>query len=125
MYLVDTSVWIEFFRPGENTTSQYLAQLIDGNAHLCINSLIEMEILQGLRHDTQVTAMQRYVASFMYFSDVPHAYTRGAARIFRTCRQAGITIRKSIDFDEFVEAVHWISGYWLRINQAPPHTAAD
>lgn len=46
--MVDSSVWIQYFRRGEGDTSDALDGLLnEGNALLC--GMVELEIIQGLR----------------------------------------------------------------------------
>jgi predicted nucleic acid-binding protein len=46
--LVDTSVWVDFFRHGESPASRELDHLLEeGQAVLC--GIVELELLQGLR----------------------------------------------------------------------------
>ena len=49
MLLVDTSVWIDFLsRPG-SPAARHLTTLIDEGRPLCINAVVQMEILMGVR----------------------------------------------------------------------------
>lgn len=46
--LVDTSVWIDYFKKSENIDSGYINELIDNN-QICINDLILSEIVPFLK----------------------------------------------------------------------------
>ena len=97
MILIDTSVWIEFFNHPNSPTAKFLKEMIQMNKSICINGLIEMEILQGIRSDAQMKLVQRMLVPFQYYPDTPQAWTSLAAEIYRKCRKNGRTIRKSID----------------------------
>lgn len=46
--LVDSSVWIEFFRSGEGPVSDRLAALLD-EERVALTGVVELELLQGAR----------------------------------------------------------------------------
>ena len=97
MYLVDTSVWIPFLSDSKSDSARLLTKLLDDNAALCINALVEMEILPGIRSEKAKSEVQRYLADFQYFPDFSHEYFLLAAEIYRRCRKKGLTVRKSVD----------------------------
>ena len=68
MILVDSSVWIDYFRGTATPESERLDGLL-GSENLAIGDLILTEVLQGF----------------------------GAAKNFRTLRSLGVTVRKTID----------------------------
>ena len=47
MILVDTSVWIDFFRKKNTPQVEYLSNILENNEDLCICGVIITEILQG------------------------------------------------------------------------------
>ena len=67
MIIVDTSVWIDFFNDVNSKQSRILEDLLLNDDSLCINGLIEMEILQGIRNETQFVKLKKYLQPFQYF----------------------------------------------------------
>ncbi len=97
MYLIDTSVWIQFFNNPISPQAKFLADLLDDNAGVCINSIVEMEIIQGIRSDRQLKNIRNYLGDFQYFPNISRDYFLKAAEIYRGCRKRGVTVRKSLD----------------------------
>jgi predicted nucleic acid-binding protein len=106
MSLVDTSVWIEFFRNADSDAANALEALLNQNEFLCINAIIEMEILQGIRSQRDHQSVKDYLSDFQYFPSMPHRYFELASDIFRTCRKRGLTIRRSLDCLIAANALH-------------------
>ena len=97
MILVDTSVWIDYFARKPTQESFLLENMLVANQSLCINGLIEMELLQGARSDFDYRKLQKYLVPFQYFPEIPKRYLDLAGTIYRKCRQNSVTVRKSID----------------------------
>ena len=97
MIIVDTSVWIDFFNDVNSKQSRILEDLLLNDDSLCINGLIEMEILQGIRNETQFVKLKKYLQPFQYFPVIKSSHIAASIDIFRTCRKRGKTIRKSMD----------------------------
>jgi predicted nucleic acid-binding protein len=98
MYLVDTSVWIDFIRGKQTPAVDYLRGILEAGNAVGISSVIYQEILQGSESE------QRLEQFRLYFSGLPFYHSRHpidsyvqAARIYFNCRRAGITIRSTID----------------------------
>ena len=96
MILVDSSVWIDYFRGTPTRQAAKLDSLL-GAVPLAIGDLILPEVLQGCIGDREFNAVRRTLGSL-------HMVTLGgvdvaieAARNFRRLRVLGITIRKTID----------------------------
>ncbi len=98
MYLVDTSVWIDYFRNRPTQSTQILRDLLLSRADIGLNAHIYMEILQGIKLATKRTRYkQRLRAHTLYPFAHPRKSYEFAAEIYSQCRQNGITIRSSID----------------------------
>ena len=97
MIVVDTTVWIDFFRRTETREDRHLHQLILNDRAIALTDLIYCEILQGIREDTQYVRtrkmLQRYPILRMGGLDM----IEKGAKIYRTCRRQGVTVRKTID----------------------------
>ena len=97
MLLIDTSIWIEFFNDGTSTCAQFLETVLLGHLPVCINAVIEMEILQGVREERAFKETKSYLESFQYFPEITSAYFDLSVEIYRECRKKGITVRRSLD----------------------------
>ena len=95
MILVDTSVWIDFFRGTDS--GRILHRLIESEESLCLTGIHLTEILQGIKEDRAHAQIQEHLLSFpIFLTDGLETYLQ-AAEIFRTCRRRGKTIRKTVD----------------------------
>jgi len=94
--LVDSSVWIDYFRGQRTAQTDRLERLL-GVESLAIGDLILTEVLQGFSSDRDFNTVK------MLLSTLPIVHIGGselavqAARNFRTLRALGITVRKTID----------------------------
>lgn len=97
MLLVDTSVWIDFFGDKGSLSAQWLDAKLSSNERICINAVVEMEILQGIRHEKTYLKIKSFLSDFQYYPGFNQPYFEMATSIYRQCRKRGITIRKSLD----------------------------
>ncbi len=97
MILVDSTVWIDFFKGTDSIFRRKLHQLIEEEEWVCLTAINLTEILQGIRSDTEFERTRRHLLLFPLF------YTRNldtyihAAKIYRACRRSGNTVRKTVD----------------------------
>ena len=63
MILVDSSVWIDFFRGVSTPQSDLLDDLLDREP-LFVGDLIVTEVLQGFRHDEDFRPARKLMLSF-------------------------------------------------------------
>jgi len=96
MILVDTTVWIDFFKGAEEPHVGVLEHRIHGRDDLCICGLILTEVLQGLRSDRQYREVKRDLDNLIYLPMQRNIFINSAA-IYRSLRKRGITVRKPID----------------------------
>lgn len=96
MILVDSSVWIDYFR-GAATPQVELLDGLFGRRRLAVGDLIEVEVLQGVRDEREFNLVRRTLDAFTKIDLVGHEVAIKAARNFRTLRGMGITVRKTID----------------------------
>lgn len=95
MILVDTSVWIDFFRG--TGSARILHYLIEREESLCLTGIHLAEILQGIKEDRVHDQIQRHLLTFpIFLTNGVETYLH-ASDIFRTCRRRGKTIRKTVD----------------------------
>ncbi|HLF87213.1 MAG TPA: PIN domain nuclease [Nitrospiria bacterium] len=97
MILVDSTVWIDFFNGTDSIFRRKLHQLIEEEEGVYLTAINLTEILQGISSDTDFERTRRYLLLF------PLLYARNldtyihAAKIYRTCRRSGKTVRKTVD----------------------------
>jgi predicted nucleic acid-binding protein len=96
MLVVDTSVWIDYFNGVENPQTDFLHAVLD-TTPILIGDLILAEVLQGFRHDPDFEKARRTLSKFMQESMVNPILAVQSARNFRSLRQKGVTVRKTID----------------------------
>jgi len=98
MYLVDTSVWVDYIQGRDTAAVQLLDELLQNPLATAINDHIYMEILQGARSDSAFDKLQRYFSGQRFCGFENSQISHGkAARIYYDCRRAGITVRSSVD----------------------------
>lgn len=96
MILVDSSVWIDFFRDNSTPQTNVLDTVL-GREPLAIGDLIMLEVLQGFRLDRDFYQAQRLLTSLTVVDLGGSAVSIQAAQNFRALRLFGVTIRKTID----------------------------
>lgn len=97
MIVVDTSVWVDFFRGNKTTQHRTLQQLIEEEEDIALTEIILTEILQGIKIDKDYKKIEPFLLEFPILR--PHGletYLK-AAQIFRGCRKKGKTVRKTVD----------------------------
>ncbi|MGA2083405.1 MAG: PIN domain nuclease [Holophaga sp.] len=96
MILVDSSVWIDFFR-GTPTPQVELLDALLGTEPLAIGDLILAEVLQGFRSDRDFNQARQLLLTFEMVNIVDSQTAIQAAKNFRALRTKGITVRKTVD----------------------------
>ncbi len=96
MILVDSSVWIDYFRGVEVTHTDALHQLL-GEEEVVVGDLMLVEVLQGFRSDTDFDTARRLMMSVPVLEIGGVGIAVRAALNFRLLRRRGVTIRKRID----------------------------
>ncbi len=96
MILVDSSVWIDYFRGTVTPETERLDELL-GSEPLCVGDLVLAEVLQGFNTDKEFNQARKLLTSLDVVGLGGQEMAIQAARNFRTWRQMGITVRKTID----------------------------
>ena len=98
MYVVDTSVWIDYLRGSDRVHVRHLQHLLSNPLAVHITPLIYMEILMGARDLASYGRLKDYFSGqrFVDFGEpaIGHA---SAARLYLDCRRRGVTVRSSQD----------------------------
>ncbi len=96
MILVDSSVWIDFFR-GEATPQVECLDTLLGNEPLAIGDLILTEVLQGFVTEKDFNEARKALDAFTLIELGGEDIAVQAAKNYRILRRHGITVRKTID----------------------------
>lgn len=96
MILVDTSVWIDYFR-GRTTPQAALLDHLLGRTPIAVGDLIAAELLQGVRDEREFDLLRSSLESFAHIPLVGYDLAVQAASNFRALRTLGVTVRKTID----------------------------
>lgn len=96
MILIDSSVWIDYFRGTSTRESDKLDSLL-GAEPVSIGDLMLTEVLQGFNSEREFNQARALLTSLEVVPLVGQDIAIKAARNFRTLRAAGITVRKTID----------------------------
>lgn len=95
-FLVDTSVWIDFFK-GNYTIQTSLLEDSIVTDQIFICPVIIQEVLQGVKHDHDFYRIQNSFLGFPLLELDYFDLSIGAAKLYRTLRKKGITIRSGND----------------------------
>lgn len=96
MILVDSSVWVDYFRGVDTAEADKLDTLL-GVEQVMTGDLILTEVLQGFIGEREFNQSRKLLASLPIIPLVGEEIAVQAARNFRKLRTRGITIRKTID----------------------------
>lgn len=96
MILVDSSVWIDYFRGSRTVQANALDALL-GTEPIFTGDLILTEVLQGFASDRDFRQAKALLTSLNVIDICGEDITIKAARNFRALRTLGITVRKTID----------------------------
>jgi predicted nucleic acid-binding protein len=95
--VVDTSVWIDFFRDSGSWQVEHLAQLIADDDPIALTDIVLTEVLQGLPNDREARRVERRLLAFDVLRLEALDDFRRAASLYRQARSRGITIRRTLD----------------------------
>ena len=96
MILVDSSVWIDYFRGTKTPETDFLdAQL--GTEPVATGDLVLAEVLQGFSSEQDFNQGSKLLTSLPIIELVGADIAIQAAKNFRMLRDLGITLRKTID----------------------------
>ena len=96
MILVDSSVWIDYFKGTVTTQTEMLDELL-GQQPLAIGDLILTEVLQGFDNERDFNDARKMLTSLMVVELGGREIAIQAAKNFRALRRLGVTVRKTID----------------------------
>ena len=98
MLVVDSSVWIDFFKGVDRPAVSLLQHLLDhGEVRLVVPDLVLFEVLRGFRHERDHRQARLLMESLSVESTGGAELARAAAAHYRALRAQGITIASAID----------------------------
>ena len=96
MIVVDSRVWIDYFRGVASVRTDRLQALL-GDHVLAIGDLMLAEVLQGFGRDRDFDIALRLLSSLTVIDIAGREIAILAARNHRRLRSLGVTVRKTID----------------------------
>lgn len=96
MILVDSSVWIDYFRGNTTRQTESLDSLL-GAEPLAVGDLILVEVLQGFHNERDFRQAKKLLTSLTVVDLGGQHMAIRAAQNFRRLRLQGVTVRKTID----------------------------
>lgn len=112
MILVDSSVWIDFFRGIDSSGALKLRQVLR-HAEVIVGDLILVEVLQGYTVEREAEKAAELLGRFEQVGLADPSIAAQAAAHYRRLRRQGITIRKTIDL---LIATRCIDKGWLLLH---------
>jgi predicted nucleic acid-binding protein len=96
LILVDSSVWIDYFKGAITAQTEKLDTLL-GHEPLAIGDLNLTEVLQGFSDEREFDEARKMLTSLTVVELGGQKIAIQAARNFRTLRNRGVAVRKTID----------------------------
>jgi predicted nucleic acid-binding protein len=94
--IIDTTVWVDYFRGVRNPETDWLDTDID-RQRLGLTDIILCEVLQGVHDDSAAADVERRLRKLELFETGGVDLATEAARDYRVLRARGHTVRKTID----------------------------
>jgi predicted nucleic acid-binding protein len=96
--VVDSSVWIANLRGMDNEAVRKLRAIVDDDdEQILVGDLILLEVLQGARGEANAARIERNLRTYPIMTMCDATIAVQAARNYRSLRERGITVRKTID----------------------------
>jgi len=98
MVLVDTSVFIGYFRKRDGVPYRKMGYLIENEMPYGICNYVYQELLQGVQNNDEFELLKDYLGGLPFF-DLKYGKRsfEDAARMCAACRKKGIAVRSTID----------------------------
>lgn len=88
--LVDTSVWVSYFRGGSPAISDKVDGLIS-SADVCVPKIVLAELVQGAKSRKEVSTINDFLDAFTILDQGPETWLK-AGRLSRELKERGKTI---------------------------------
>ena len=96
MVLVDTTVWVDFFKGRETSEVGRLGKIIEEDRDIFTSGIILQEVLSGIKKKNEREEVSKDFHQFLLVMPSLQTHIQ-AAEIFDLCRKKGITVRSSVD----------------------------
>lgn len=96
MIVVDTSVWVDFFRQHATPQAAALTDLLEDDAGVAITDVVLTELLQGVP-DAEADRFEEAMLAFDVLRLGSIDDFARAAALYRQARSAGETVRRTLD----------------------------
>ncbi len=96
MILADTSAWVEYDRATGSSVDHRMAELIADGGRLAVTEPVMMEVLAGASDEAKEQNLRRLLRSVGWLPFDALTDFDAATRIYRRCRQSGVTPRAMI-----------------------------
>lgn len=96
MMVVDSGTWAAFFNGEETAQAGRLDAALRGEEDLAVLPIVVTEVLQGFRTDRGFEEAETLLGSLPVIHPTLECHVR-AARLYRTLRGHGVTVRGAID----------------------------
>lgn len=96
MIVVDSSVWIGYFNGTRTSQTDWLDSAL-GNIPIIMGDLILTEVLQGFQREKDFKIAKDLLLAMPFMAMGGRALALESAMNYRTLRQKGVTVRKTID----------------------------
>lgn len=97
MIVVDTSAWVEYLRATGSPVHLSVRQLVREQAEIAVTDVVVMEVLAGARSERHADELRDTLLQFPVLRLGGLDGGEEAARLYRTCRRAGTTVRTLTD----------------------------
>lgn len=97
MIFVDTSVWVDYFNGFASKEAMILRKAIEENQSIVVGGVVLTEVLLGFKSDQDAERVADLLSAFELVSEFVRVDYLEAARLYRSCRSKGFTIRSTID----------------------------
>jgi predicted nucleic acid-binding protein len=96
--VVDSGVWIDFFRGAATPERATLRRLLhEGEVRIVVPDLVLYEVLRGFRHEREFRQARLLMETLGIESAGGLATALDAAQHYRSLRAAGVTVRNGFD----------------------------
>ena len=98
MFLVDTSVWIDYLRKKRSLPATWFTEILDRGYPFGLTGVIYQEVLQGADSEASYRRLDDYLSTQVFYHPRdPVTSHAEAARLYFRCRRAGVTVRSTVD----------------------------
>ena len=101
MFVVDSSVWIDYYRARASREVALLDRALEEDSDLYLCGPILQEVLQGVRKEDEFRRERRNLMTFSILETTRWTFLRGAS-LYRLLRAKGFTVNS---FDTTIAAV--------------------